>query len=103
MKHTFFGALCALAVTVTVSGQAKRPLAIEDYYRVLTIGNPQISADGRYVTFTVATRVEDDNGTKTEAFRVPTNASAPPERIDGAGRAGGGAGSGAGRGGRGGR
>jgi dipeptidyl aminopeptidase/acylaminoacyl peptidase len=99
MKRTFFGALCALAVTVTVSGQAKRPLAIEDYYRVLTIGNPQISADGRSVTFTVATRVEDDNSTKTEAFRVPTDASAPPESIDGAGRAG----SGAGRGGRGGR
>ena len=76
-----------------------RPLAIEDYYRVLTIGNPQLSADGKSVTFTIATRVEDDNSTKTEAFRVATNASAPPERVDGAGRAGGAAG----RGGRGGR
>src|SRR5215471_8488407 len=82
MKRTFVGALCAIAVTVTVSGQAKRPLAIEDYYRVFTIGNPQISADGKSVTFTVATRIEDDNSTKTETFRVPTDASAAPEKIE---------------------
>jgi hypothetical protein len=49
--------VCVLAGAATLHGQTKRPLAIEDYYRVLTIGTPQISPDGRSVQFPVATRV----------------------------------------------
>ena len=101
MKRSFLGAVAVLAATVTLGGQAKRPLAIEDYYRVLTIGSPQIASDGKSVTFTVATRIEDDNSTKTGVFRVRTDASAPPEMIDmTAGRGGGGRGqsTGSGRG-----
>jgi dipeptidyl aminopeptidase/acylaminoacyl peptidase len=96
-------AVCLLAATAALHGQAKRPLAIEDYYRVLTIGNAQISADGKSVTFTVATRVEDDNSTKTETFRVPADASSPPETVDTpSARGGTGRGGAGGRGGRGG-
>src|SRR5215470_7139270 len=101
MTRRLLCALCVLAGAATLSGQAKRPLAIEDYYRVLSIGNPQISADGKSVTFTVATRIEDDNSTKTETFRVPTDASARPERIEPATGAAGGRGGGRGRGGAG--
>jgi len=85
-------AICALAVA-TLNGQAKRPLAIEDYYRVLTITNPQISPDGKIVRFSVQTRVEADNSTMTEVFTVPTDASAPPAKVadapSGGGRGGG--------------
>jgi dipeptidyl aminopeptidase/acylaminoacyl peptidase len=92
MKRTLLGAIC-LFTAATLHGQAKRPLAIEDYYRVLTIGNPQISADGKSVQFTVATRVEDDNSTKTDTFRVLTDGSLPAQKIEtpdrgGAGRGG---------------
>src|SRR5689334_21073992 len=73
MKRAFIGAVGVLAAVVTLGGQAKRPLAIEDYYRVLAIGTPQISADGKSATFTVATRLEEDNSTKTETFRVPAD------------------------------
>ena len=52
-------------------GQTKRPLAIEDYYRVLSITNPQIAPDGKSVRFSVTTRVESDNSTKTEIVRRP--------------------------------
>jgi dipeptidyl aminopeptidase/acylaminoacyl peptidase len=81
--------------------QGKRPLAIEDYYRVLTVGSPRISPDGTSVRFTVQTRVESDNSTKTETFDVPADGSRPPVRVANApaeGR-GGGAGRGGGRGG----
>ena len=73
--------ICLLSLT-TLQGQAKRPLAIEDYYRVLTIANPQISPDGKAVRFSVQTRVESDNSTKTDVFIVPTDASAPPVKMD---------------------
>jgi dipeptidyl aminopeptidase/acylaminoacyl peptidase len=62
----------------SVSG---RPLAIEDYYRIQTVANPQISPDGNWVVFTVATRIEQDNSTRTEVHVVPSNGSAPSRRI----------------------
>ena len=88
-----------LSATVALDGQAKpRPLAIEDYYRVLTVANPQISPDGKTVRFSVTTRVESDNTTRTETFVVPTDGSAPPSKVEGApaGRAGRGGGRGGG-------
>jgi dipeptidyl aminopeptidase/acylaminoacyl peptidase len=88
-------AIALLSVTA-LHGQTRRPLAIEDYYRVVTIVNPQISADGTSVRFSVQTRVESDNSTKTDVFTVPTDASAPPTKVGDGPAAGGG------RGGRGG-
>lgn len=49
--------------------------------------------------FSVTTRVEADNSTKTETFTVPTDSSAPPTKVANAPGEGGAAG---GRGGRGG-
>src|SRR4051812_34410720 len=80
MMRRLTAASAALLLFATVHGQATRPLAIEDYYKVLTIANPQISPDGT-VRFSVQTRVESDNSTKTETFTVPTDASAPPTRV----------------------
>jgi dipeptidyl aminopeptidase/acylaminoacyl peptidase len=88
-----------LALTASVHGQSKpRPLAIEDYYRVLTVTNPQIAPDGKTVRFSVTTRIEGDNGTKTESFTVPADGSARPTRVEnapGGGRGGRGTGGGA--------
>jgi hypothetical protein len=96
-------AVLALAMPA-VHGQSRRPLAIEDYYRVLTITNPQISEDGKTVRYSVTTRVESDNSTKTDIFTVPTDGSASPTKVgEGGGRGGAATGSApAGRGGGGG-
>lgn len=97
MRRQLLAACGVLAVcSIGLGGQTKRPLAIEDYYRVLTIANLQISADGKTVRFSVQTRVESDNTTKTEVFTVPADASAPPAKVEDAATTGGG------RGGRGG-
>jgi dipeptidyl aminopeptidase/acylaminoacyl peptidase len=59
-----------------------RALTIEDYYRVQTVGNPSISPNGRWVTFTVSTRIEDsNNGNKTEAYAVRTDAASAPRKL----------------------
>jgi len=83
-------------------GPTRRPLSIEDYYRVKTIGGVELSADGQWVSFTVTTRVEETNGNTTEAWIVPWDGSAPARRLSGDSAAGVTAGAG-GRGGRGGR
>src|SRR6188508_1462981 len=90
--------LCFLA-GVSLQGQTKRPLAIEDYYKVLSVTSPQISPDGKTVRFSVTTRVEADNSTKTETFTVPADASAPPAKVENAAGGRAGRGTGGGRGG----
>ena len=61
--------------------QARHPLAIEDYYAVKSVGGVAISPDGRWVTFSVSSRVEATNGTTSEWYVVPADASAAPRRI----------------------
>jgi dipeptidyl aminopeptidase/acylaminoacyl peptidase len=60
---------------------AGRPLAIEDYYRVKTVGAPDLSPDGKWVAFTVGTRVEATNGNTSEVWLVASDASAAARRI----------------------
>jgi dipeptidyl aminopeptidase/acylaminoacyl peptidase len=75
--------LVALSGARTAAQQPARgrALVIEDYYRIQTVGSPSISPNGQWVAFTVATRIEDDNSTRTELFLVPTDASAKPVRV----------------------
>src|SRR5713226_5483110 len=44
-------ALCALAATLLPADAAARPLALEDYYRIVTAQAPATSPDGRWVAF----------------------------------------------------
>jgi dipeptidyl aminopeptidase/acylaminoacyl peptidase len=78
------GTLMSASPVLRASPQATtaRALTIEDYYRIQTVGNPAISPNGRWVSFTVAGRTEDTNtGGPTQAFVVPTDASAAPRPI----------------------
>jgi dipeptidyl aminopeptidase/acylaminoacyl peptidase len=63
-----------------------RALAIEDYYRIKTVGDPQISPNGRWVAYTVSTRVEEDNTNAIETYVVATDSAATPRRITHEGR-----------------
>jgi dipeptidyl aminopeptidase/acylaminoacyl peptidase len=58
-----------------------RALALEDYYRVLSVGGVAISPDARWVLYDVSRRVESDNGTETDAFYVSTSGTAEPVPI----------------------
>ncbi len=74
------------------AAQSGRALKIEDYYRIKTVGGTSISPDGRWVFFTVATRVEDDPSSKrenqsiTESFVVPFDGSAEPRLLQHGGK-----------------
>ena len=74
--------LLAIACGSSASAQAaRRPLAIEDYYRLRTVGNPELSPDGRWIAFTVATRIEDTNGTVSEVWLAAFDASVGARRV----------------------
>ena len=69
------------ALGVSAQSPTGRPLAIEDYYRVKTVGNPELSPDGKWVAFTVSTRVEATNDNTSEVWLVPSDGSAPARRV----------------------
>lgn len=77
--------LPAVAGVVLVAAQDDKPagraLAIEDYFRIQSVGGPRISPDGRWVQFTVSTRIEEDNSTRTETHVVPADGSAASRRV----------------------
>ena len=67
-----------------VLAQSGRALTIEDYYRVKTVAAPSLSPDARWVSFTVSTRIEENNGTLSEVWLVPSDASASARKVSGA-------------------
>ena len=68
--------LCNLALA-----SAKRALTIEDYYRIKTIGDAQISPNGQWVAYSLSTRIEEDNTTSTETYVVNADGSGTARRI----------------------
>src|SRR5437660_8890951 len=75
-------ALVSLAFVVVVGGRAQaRPLAVEDYYRVVSVQTPAISPDGRWVAFIRTTIAETENRRQSELWIVATDGSAQPRRL----------------------
>src|SRR3989441_5016944 len=78
---TLVGAAALGTIGAAQPSARGRALAIEDYYRIQTVASPSISPNGRWVAFTVATRIEDDNSTRTETFVVAADGSGQPTRV----------------------
>jgi dipeptidyl aminopeptidase/acylaminoacyl peptidase len=66
-RRIALAALTAFACQLEAQGVG-RALTIEDYYRVLDVGAPQMSPDGRFVAFTVSRRIEATNGDSSEVW-----------------------------------
>ncbi len=58
-----------------------RALAIEDYYRMKTVGSPQLSPDGRWVAFTVTQHVEETNSDASGVWLVAADGATPAWRV----------------------
>ena len=56
----------------------KRGMVPEDYYRVVQVGDPQISPDGSVVAFTVRRTSDDRRSRKGGIWMVPADGSGPP-------------------------
>jgi dipeptidyl aminopeptidase/acylaminoacyl peptidase len=74
-------AFVGLQSSVKSQSATGRAVAIEDYYRIQTVGNPTISPDAKWVTYTVSTRVEEDNGTETGTWIVASDGTRQPYRV----------------------
>ena len=83
---TLAAALTLTLASLPLDAQSTRALTIEDYYRIKSAGDAQISPNGNWVVFTVSTRVEEDNSNAIETFVVPSDGSSAPRKITHEGR-----------------
>ncbi len=60
---------------------ATRPLALEDYYRLVTVQSPAMSPDGRWVVFLKTSIIEDDNRRQSELWIVASDGGSAPRRL----------------------
>ena len=61
--------------------QAGRALQIEDFYRIESVGSPQLRGDGAWVLFTVSQPVEENNGSSSQVWIVKADGAGAPQRI----------------------
>jgi len=50
---------------------APRPLTVDDYFRIRDVGGPQVSPDGLWVAYTVATNDLEKDESKTQIWMAP--------------------------------
>ncbi len=66
MKKTFF--LLLSVAMITAAFAQKKPFAIEDLYKLKTVGDPQVSPDGRRIAFTVTESNLAEGKSKSEIY-----------------------------------
>ncbi|UCD25733.1 MAG: S9 family peptidase [Gemmatimonadota bacterium] len=76
---------CAIAIGALLPdllrAQQTRPIALEDYYEMVGIGSPAISADGTRVAFVRTVILEEENTRHSEIWVVPSDGSAEAVRL----------------------
>lgn len=76
----------ALAVPLALAaapaaGQAKRPMTVDDQFRMAQPGAPQLSPDGRWLLFTVERMSLAENSRSSTTWLAATDGAAPPREL----------------------
>jgi dipeptidyl aminopeptidase/acylaminoacyl peptidase len=66
---TFVLSVC-LAPSLFAQAPAKRPIALDDIYRMQQVGNPQVSPDGKWVAYTVTSIDREADKRRTAIWMV---------------------------------
>ncbi|NNE67442.1 MAG: S9 family peptidase [Pyrinomonadaceae bacterium] len=55
VKASFLlSAICLSVFAITAVGQAKRPITVDDFFKIKRTGSPVVSPDGKWIAFTVS-------------------------------------------------
>ena len=68
----FLLSLCPSHAGAQAAPAALRPITVDDYFQVREVDDPQISADGQWVAYTVSTLSLKDDEEKTRIWMTPT-------------------------------
>ena len=74
-------ATAVLLLPAGLAAQSRRPLEVEDYYRLKSVGSPALSPDGSRVAFVVTSVLEDENDRHSEIWLASADGSGEPIRL----------------------
>ncbi|MYJ18408.1 MAG: hypothetical protein F4106_10295, partial [Gemmatimonadetes bacterium] len=74
-------ATAVLLLPAGLAAQSRRPLEVEDYYRLKSVGSPALSPDGSRVAFVVTSVLEDENERHSEIWLANADGSGEPIRL----------------------
>ena len=66
---------CSLVGTVSLQGQTKRAITLDDHSRIVNVGDPQRSPDGVWVAYTVTTIDAEKDRRNTDVWMVKWDGS----------------------------
>lgn len=70
------------AVTMATGAETPpRPMVIDDLFRFLRVGDPQLSPDGKQIVWQVTTVNPESNGSASSLWIAPADGSAPPRAL----------------------
>ncbi|HZP63635.1 MAG TPA: S9 family peptidase [Terriglobales bacterium] len=77
MKLTVFSAIWVASIIVSISAfaqqtSAPRAITVDDAFQIKTVDDPQVSADGAWVAYTVETDSLKDDKSHTQIWAVPS-------------------------------
>jgi dipeptidyl aminopeptidase/acylaminoacyl peptidase len=75
--HPFVIVGLMLAAAPAAPPTPKRNLQVDDLFRVKTLGDPQVSPDGRWVAYTIATASLKEDKTETQVWMAPADGGEP--------------------------
>src|SRR5262245_13711732 len=75
MRRTIL--LVGLVLLAAPASAAKRNVEVGDLFRIKAVGAPQISADGKWVAYTVTTKDEGKDKSETRVWMAPVEGGDP--------------------------
>ncbi len=76
-----FSLWLAILWPIDLTAQERRPLRLEDYFRIEAVGSPAISPDGMRVAFVRTVTLRDEDRLHREIWIAPADGSSPPVRL----------------------
>src|SRR5207244_8303089 len=73
LKRLLFAVLVAFVSIDAAAAQTKRPITVEDMWKVQRLGKPAISPDGKWVAAEVTTYSMEDNDSHSDLWLFSTD------------------------------
>ncbi len=77
----FVRTLVVTALLASGAQAQKRPMELEDLFRLKRVADPQVSPDGTRVAFTITEVLKDENRTNADIWIAPVDGGAEPRRL----------------------
>ena len=77
MKCTMLAVLIIALCTLTATSQSKRPLELEDLFRIKRVSDPALSPDGKWIVFTVEIPDKEANKNRSDLWIISSEGGTP--------------------------